>query len=122
MLGGPPPLGPSAPPRERLVAFLHALADLVDENLPLLRALQGSKKGARFHVGAYRAWRLHATVLLADAAPDIDAAWFAELLLAPLAADLYYHQRYELGVSRERLRRNLEDAVDAVLVAAAGRR
>jgi len=122
LLGGPPPLGPSAPPRERLVAFLHALADLVDENLPLLRALQGSRNGARFHVGAYRAWRLHATVLLLDAAPDIDAAWFAELLLAPLAADLYYHQRYELRVSPERLRRNLEDAVDAVLAAAAGRR
>lgn len=120
LLSGPAPLGPGAPSRERLVAFLHALADLVDENLPLLRALQDSKTGARFHVGAYRAWRLHVTVLLLDAAPDLDAAWFAELLLAPLAADLYYHQRYELRVSRERLRRNLQDAVDAVLLAAAG--
>ena len=119
LLSGPAPLGPGASSRERLVAFLHALADLVDENLPLLRALQGSKTGARFHVGAYRAWRLHATILLLDAAPNLDAAWFAELLLAPLAADLYYHQRYELGVSHERLRENLEFAVDAVLLAAA---
>ena len=121
LLSGPAPLGPGAPSRERLIAFLHALADLVDQNLPLLRALQGSRKGARFHVGAYRAWRLHATVLLLDAAPDLDAAWFAELLLAPLAADLYYHQRYELGVTRERLRNNLENAVDAVLPAATDR-
>jgi len=121
LLSGPAPLGPGAPSRERLIAFLHALADLVDQNLPLLRALQGSRKGARFHVGAYRAWRLHATVLLLDAAPDLDAAWFAELLLAPLAADLYYHQRYELGVTRERLRNNLENAVDAVLSAATDR-
>jgi AcrR family transcriptional regulator len=117
LLSGPPPLGPGAPPRERLVAFLHGLADLIDENLPLLRVLQGSTPGKRFHVGAYRAWRLHATVLLTDGAPGIDAEWFAELLLSPLAADLYYHQRYELGVSPDRLRQNLADAVDAVLLA-----
>jgi AcrR family transcriptional regulator len=120
LLTGPPPLGPGAPARERLVAFLHGLVDLVDENLQLLRALHGAKTGARFRVGAYRAWRLHATILLEEAAPGIDAAWFAELLLAPLAADLYFHQRYELGVSRERLRQNLADAVDAVVGAPAG--
>jgi AcrR family transcriptional regulator len=119
LLSGPPPLGPGAPPRDRLVAFLHDLVDLVDENLQLLRALHGSTPGARFRVGAYRAWRLHATILLEAAAPGIDAPWFAEMILAPLAADLYYHQRYDLGVSRERLRQNLADAVDAVVGAAA---
>jgi AcrR family transcriptional regulator len=119
LLTGPPPLGPGAPPRDRLVAFLHRLADMVDETLPLLRALHGSTPGARFRVGAYRAWRLHATILLEAAAPGIDAAWFAEMILAPLAADLYYHQRYELGVTPERLRQNLTDAVDAVILAAA---
>ena len=117
LLSGPAPLGPGAAPRERLIAFLHALAEMTDENLPLLLTLQGFKSGTRFHVGAYRAWRLHATVLLQEAAPAIDAAWFAELVLAPLAADLYYHQRYELGVSPEQLRHNLEVAVDAVLTA-----
>ncbi|MDQ3724226.1 MAG: TetR/AcrR family transcriptional regulator [Actinomycetota bacterium] len=115
LLSGPAPLGPGAPPRERLIAFLHALAELTNENLPLLRMLQSCTPSSRFHVGAYRAWRLHATVLLLEAAPDIDAAWFAELLLAPLAADLYHHQRYELGVSPERLRSNLAEAVDRVL-------
>ncbi|MEJ7798770.1 MAG: helix-turn-helix domain-containing protein [Solirubrobacteraceae bacterium] len=119
LLSGPPPLGPGAAARERLVAFLHDLAELTDENLPLLRTLQRSRPGARFHVGAYRAWRLHATILLLDAAPRIDAAWFAELILSPLAPELYHHQRYELGVPPERLRRNLEVAVDAVLVAGA---
>jgi AcrR family transcriptional regulator len=119
LLSGPPPLGPGAPARDRLVAFLHGLVDLVDENLQLLRALHGSTPGARFRVGAYRAWRLHATILLEEAAPGIDAPWFAEMLLGPLAADLYHHQRYDLGVSRERLRQNLADAVDAVVGAAA---
>ena len=59
-------------------------------------------------------------MLLQEAAPAIDAAWFAELVLAPLAADLYYHQRYELGVSSEQLRHNLEVAVDAILIAGGG--
>jgi AcrR family transcriptional regulator len=120
VLRGPAPLGPGAPPRERLVAFLHELADLLEENLPIFVLLHGAASGARFRVGAYRAWRLHATILLEEAAADIDAAWFAELLLSPLAADLFHHQRYELGVSRERLRDNLAAAVDAVLAAAAG--
>jgi AcrR family transcriptional regulator len=114
LLSGPAPLGPGAPPRQRLVAFLRALAEMTDENLPLLRVLQRSNPGARFHIGAYRAWKLHATILLLEAAPDIDAPWFAELILSPLAADLYYHQRYELGISAERLEGNLEDTVDAV--------
>jgi hypothetical protein len=43
------------------------------------------------------------------------------MILAPLAADLYYHQRDELGVSRERLKQNLADAVDAVVGAAVAR-
>jgi AcrR family transcriptional regulator len=115
LLSGPAPLGPGAPSRQRLVAFLCALAEMTDENLPLLRVLQRSNPGARFHIGAYRAWRLHATILLLEAAPGIDAAWFAELILAPLAADLYYHQRYELGISPERLEENLEGTVDAVV-------
>lgn len=119
LLSGPAPLGPGAPPRQRLVAFLCALAEMTDENLPLLRVLQRSNPGARFHIGAYRAWKLHATILLLEAAPGIDAPWFAELILSPLAADLYYHQRYELGVTPERLRQNLADAVDAVVLAAA---
>jgi AcrR family transcriptional regulator len=115
LLSGPAPLGPGAPPRQRLVAFLCALAEMTDENLPVLRLLQRSNPGARFHIGAYRAWRLHATVLLLEAAPSIDAPWFAELILSPFAADLYYHQRYELGISPERLEGNLEDTVDAVV-------
>jgi len=120
LLSGPPPLGPGAPPRERLAAFLHALADLTEENLPMLLASEGSASGARYRIGAYNAWRLHAAMLLEQAAPDLDAAWFADLLLAPLDAARYRHQRRELGVRRERVAANLTEAVDRV-VAGAGR-
>lgn len=115
LINGPEPLGPGAPPRVRLIAFLRALAGLTDDNLPLLRALQGSYPGARFQIGAYPVWRRHATALIHAAAPEVDAEWSADLILAPLAADLYHHQRYELGIPPERLRQNLENAVDALL-------
>lgn len=118
LIGGSPPLGPGAPPRERLVAFVHELATLTEQNIELLCALQKCNP-TRFDVGPYKAWKLHASILLADAAPDIDAGWFADLLLAPLAADLFQHQLHELAMEPERLRRNLTATVDAIIASAA---
>jgi len=107
LLTGPPPLGPGAPAAERLTAFLDALVDLTEESLGMLLVSENSTIGARYRIGAYRAWRLHVAVLLREAAPSLDADWFAEALLAPLAADLYAHQRRELGVPRETIKANL---------------
>ncbi|HEU4656830.1 MAG TPA: helix-turn-helix domain-containing protein [Capillimicrobium sp.] len=110
LLAGPPPLGPGAPPLERLVAFLEALCRLTEENLDVLAASEGSAPGARYRVGAYAAWRLHVTVLLRDLDPGLDAAWYAELLLAPMAAHLYRQQRREQGMSAERIAANVVEA------------
>ena len=115
LLGGPPPLGPGAPPAERLVAFLHALADLVEETLDLRLVSEGSSPGARYRIGAHGAWRLHVAVLLRGAAPGLDADWFADLLLAPLAADLFAHQRRELGVEVGAIKANLRVAAERVV-------
>jgi AcrR family transcriptional regulator len=115
LLGGPPPLGPGAPPAQRLTAFLHALADLTEDSLGMLLISENSTIGGRYRVGAYGAWRLHAAVLLREAAPGLDADWFAEALLAPLAADLYAHQRRELGLPRETIKANLAALAARVL-------
>ena len=45
VLRGPPPLGPGAPPRERLLAFLDALAELTVEHRDLLREVEQSSAG-----------------------------------------------------------------------------
>jgi hypothetical protein len=104
---GPPPLGPGAPPLERLAAFLSALCDLTERNLDVLAASEGSAPGARYRVGAYHAWRLHLSVLLRAIDDELDIDWLADTLLAPLAAELYRHQRRDRAMSASRIRDNL---------------
>jgi AcrR family transcriptional regulator len=114
VLRGPPPVGPGAPPRDRLVAFLQALVTLTEQQLELLLAVEASRPLARFEVGAYGAWRLHTAILLRDVCPGLDAGWFAELLLGALDARTYAQQRRLLGLSPEDVMANLERAVDVL--------
>jgi AcrR family transcriptional regulator len=104
VLRGPPPLGPGAPARERLVAFLGALADLTDEHRELLLEVDHSKPAGRYRTGAYRAWAQHTAVLLAELRPDDDVELLADIVLAPLSADLVEHVRGDRARSRADLR------------------
>ena len=87
ILRGSPPLGPGAPPAERLVALVDALLALLERYGDLLRDSEASRAGARYHAGAYAAWHQHAAMLIAEARPGDDAPVLAHLLLAPLAAE-----------------------------------
>ena len=110
VLHGPPPLGPGAPAAERLEAFVAELAGEVEATWPTLVVSENSTIGARYRIGSYAASRLHVTVLLREAAPALDAEWHADALLAPLAADLYGHQRTELAMSADRIRDGLVES------------
>ncbi|WP_202638942.1 TetR/AcrR family transcriptional regulator [Bailinhaonella thermotolerans] len=101
LLGGDPPLGPGAPPAERLAAFYAAMVDLLEAHAHLLL---GIETGApRFTTGAYGFWRVHVRALLAEAAlPDPDAA--IDLLLAPLAPEVYIHQRTDRALTPDRVK------------------
>src|SRR5215216_3713399 len=98
ILRGPPPLGPGAPPRERLLAFLDALLDLTAARADLLLVADG-RPGGRYVTGAYEAWHHHTSLLLAELRPDGEPGLLAHLLLAPLTADLVGHLHGRLGVS-----------------------
>ena len=63
ILRGPPPLGPGAPPRERLLAFLAALTELTMEHRELLLEVERGP-AARYRTGAYQAWLQHTVLLL----------------------------------------------------------
>ena len=102
ILRGPPPLGPGAPPRERLLAFLTALAQLTFEHRDLLLVVERDS-AARYRTGAYQAWLQHTVLLLGD-----DDALRAHVLLAPLAADLVAHLA-EQGVTAAELAASLHD-------------
>jgi AcrR family transcriptional regulator len=103
ILRGPPPLGPGAPPRERLLAFLGALTELTVAHRELLLEVDGAAPAARYRTGAYRAWLQHVVLLLGELGVAGDRALLAHLLLAPLAADLVSFLREDEGVGADAL-------------------
>lgn len=112
ILGGPPPLGPGAPPVERLVAFGSAYLAYVDAHLDVVAMSQTASPGARLRTGSHRFWRLHCRILMAEAgAADPDLR--ADALLAALTAEQVRHWRHDEG-------RGLADLTGAVGAIARG--
>jgi AcrR family transcriptional regulator len=89
-LFGPPPLGPDAPPMDRLVAFGRARLCFVHTHHALLSASKGDPLTR--HVGAAAVQRTHVRVLLqaADTRGDLDVQ--TDALLALLDVDYVEHQ------------------------------
>lgn len=110
-LSGPPPLGPEAPPEERLRAFLHTQAERLVEHRAVMAAAEAASPGARYDSGAYLTMHTHVTMLVRQTRPQADAAVLAHLLLAPFAPSLFEHLTVNRGVSTDRIK----GAVDALL-------
>ncbi|WP_280431043.1 TetR/AcrR family transcriptional regulator [Nocardia brasiliensis] len=111
LIGGAPPLGPGAPPAERLAAFYAAMVDLLDAHADLV--LGAETGGARFATGAYGFWSAHVRALLRDAGirePDA----LIDPLLAPLSAEVFQQQRGR-GLSSARIAQALSRLAHAVL-------
>ncbi|MEU9938708.1 TetR/AcrR family transcriptional regulator [Streptomyces lavendulae] len=109
---GPPPLGPGAPPAERLAAFYAAALEHLERHLPLALGIRPGPD--RFGRATYRHWRAHVRSLLADAgAADPDAA--VDVLLSPLAPEVYQFQRHTLGLPPERIAETLGRLARGVL-------
>jgi AcrR family transcriptional regulator len=88
VLRGAPPLGPGAPARERLLAFLDALLRLSLEHRELLLASETARPGARVQTGAYAFWHRHVSWLLGELGAARDPDLLAHLLLAAFDAEL----------------------------------
>jgi AcrR family transcriptional regulator len=86
VIRGPAPLGPGAPPIERLVAFGERVIAIRDQHLALV--LMAEDREARFRSGPFAFYRLHITVLAREADPLLDGEYVADVLLAALSAQL----------------------------------
>lgn len=99
LMRGAPPLGPGATPSDRLAAFYGAMLSLLEKHLNLVL---GAEVGdARFGTGAYGFWRMHVRSLLVEAGVA-EPNGLIEVLLAPLAPEVYREQRRR-GVTQEQI-------------------
>lgn len=113
LLGGPPPLGPGAPPVERLQAFGCALLRRSIDELDLL--LAGEPSAERRHTFPPRRFlRHHVALLLREAVPDADSELLSHTLMAYLDAALIHHLTRQSGLTAERVRAGWLDLVARV--------
>jgi AcrR family transcriptional regulator len=94
MIRGAPPLGPGAPPLDRLVAFGAAYLEFLERRGGLLREAEGSHD-AYLHSRVYAFYRMHVTLLLREAGLGDRADFLADVVMLPLAASA---QRYFRGL------------------------
>ncbi|MFD6291067.1 TetR/AcrR family transcriptional regulator [Streptomyces sp. NPDC060205] len=109
-LSGPPPLGPGAPPVERLGAFGRAVLRQSVEQLDLQLAAQ-PEPARRYSFPPQRFLTGHVTLLLRQAAPDADCALLAQTLMGYLDPALIHHLTKECGMPLERLEAGWTDLV-----------
>jgi AcrR family transcriptional regulator len=98
---GPPPLGPGAPDRERLLAFLDAVIETVGRNKSLFTELayaaagqpaatddkaEDEEPGAEKY-RVYPLWHGHISTLLAAQRPELDADLTAHVMLGALHSE-----------------------------------
>ncbi|MCD0448900.1 TetR/AcrR family transcriptional regulator [Actinocorallia sp. API 0066] len=112
---GPPPLGPGAPPADRVLAFLDALVDLAVGNLSLLSAHERACAADKYTDPTYLRWHTHLTTLIHKAAPTLDAPFHAHALLACFDAPLVHLLLTQGGPPR--LRANLQALTTPLLTA-----
>ena len=107
---GEPPLGPGAPAIDRIVAFGRAVLAHLDANGDILMAAEAGG-GVRFNARVYIFYRTHLYTLIREAAPDADADYLADALLAPLGAHFHLYLRRVRGLSLERVEAGYEELV-----------
>jgi AcrR family transcriptional regulator len=117
IIRGPAPLGPGAPAADRIVAFGHAWLDVLDTHGDIVLAAESGPIGARFRSAVYASHRAHLVLLVAEARPDVDAAYLADALLAALDSELVLFMRTDRGRSLDEIKAGFEELVRGVLEA-----
>lgn len=112
LIRGEPPLGPGAPPRDRLIAFVAGLAQHLDRHGELIQAAEAT---APHNDAVYRFYRTHVELLVREAAPEADSEFFADALLAMLTARVFLYLRLARELPLERIIEGWTDVVRRLL-------
>jgi AcrR family transcriptional regulator len=111
---GAPPLGPGAPPEERLIEFGRRLLAYVEERGDLVLAAQSGAPGRRGASPVYTFYSTHVALLLRELDPELDAEYTAHALLSTLSAQSILMLRLEQEMPRERIAAGYEALVRAL--------
>jgi AcrR family transcriptional regulator len=115
MIRGEPPIGPGAPPAERLEAFVRALHALVLRRRDVIVAADDTSALAQLRSPVHAGWAAHLRVLLSELRPEADPVILAELVLGAVSAPTYVHVVDDLGRDPDALRDALLTAVRALV-------
>jgi len=108
VIRGPAPLGPGAPPVERLIAFGERLFEHFAQHGELIAAAE-SKVALRYRSAPFNFYRTHVQLLVREAAPDADWEYLSDVLMASLRADHLRYLREIRGMSDERIAAGWEE-------------
>lgn len=111
-MSGPPPLGPGAPPLDRLLAFGEARLRLVAAQGPIMREIGDVDR--RFDVPAHTLALTHVRLQLQALQVDGDVELLASALMAALDPALVSLQ-VQRGISLERITAAWQDLVRRVV-------
>ncbi|MFJ8079282.1 AcrR family transcriptional regulator [Streptomyces sp. SAI-170] len=109
-ISGPPPLGPGAPPVERLRAFGHAVLRRTVEQLDLQIAAEPNTE-RRFAAPPRRALHAHVAMLLRQQLPQADTELLAHTLMGYLNPVLIHHLIRQCAMPMSRLEAGWTDLV-----------
>ncbi|MEW2051931.1 TetR family transcriptional regulator [Streptomyces sp. NPDC005476] len=112
---GPPPLGPTTPPQDRVPALLDALLCFKLDNRRLALALEESGSSSPYQAEHYERWHSLLQAVLEQIPTLTDSDFTAHALLAATRADLVEHLAGEERIPRERMRAQFANFVTQVL-------
>ncbi|MBM7519478.1 TetR/AcrR family transcriptional regulator [Nocardioides nitrophenolicus] len=112
VISGPPPLGPGAPPLERLLAFGASRLRHHREQAALIEAA-GTTWGENYAVLGFVA--LHVRMLLAELGVQGDLGYLSTALVAPLAVPVLRQQMDAGGMSEAQVVAGWNDLVARVV-------
>jgi AcrR family transcriptional regulator len=117
LIRGEPPLGPGAPPVERVIAFGRGMVALLEASAEMMLAAEFGARWVRGETGVYALYRTHLAMLVREAAPELDDEYLAEALLTSLGPETFLYLRKGRELPLERIEAGYEQLARRLLCA-----